>query len=185
MYRIGIDIDDTITNTTEKILEYAKKLDLFDNVSNVDLVNFDDSNLEKYREFLEKYIDKVLDSCTLKENASYVINSLKSEGNKIYIITARSNNFSKNVKDITTKFLERNNIPYDEIFFNNETKKEICEKKKIDYMIDDNIRVYNSLIGTKTKPILFSKELTKDMEADKVDNWLDIIDLFRGDYNDK
>ena len=184
MYRFGIDIDDTITNTTEKILEYAKKLNLLDKASGVDLVNFKQERLEEYRGFLEKYIDEVLDSCTVKENAVYVINNLKSQGNKIYIITARNDCYSKNTIDITTKFLERNNILYDDIIFNQESKKEICEKKKIDYMIDDNISIYNSLVGTKTKPILFEKDLTKNLDVVKVNNWLDVMNLIGGDNSE-
>lgn len=173
--RIGIDIDDTITNTTTKLNEYFEKFG-FDK-KNDDFCNYSDEQLETYRELLEKYIDLVLDECIVKDKCVNVIDELKSKGNEIYIITARSNRYSKNVYEITVNYLRRNNIKFDKIFFGFENKKDICLSNKIDYMIDDNINVYSSLVETSTKPILFGKDLNKEFDCERVNDWEEVLEI--------
>ncbi len=175
--RIGIDIDDTITNTSLKMLEYMDKLGIEQNGD--DYCNYTVEDLDKYKDLLRKYIEPVLSTCTLKRDCVKVINKLKEMGNSIYIITARSNRYSDNIYDITKKYLEDYKISYDELFFGYEDKKDICIEQKIDYMIDDNIDVYNSLVGTNTKPILFGKEATKSYDCIRVNNWDEILDLIK------
>lgn len=172
--KIGIDIDDTITNTTEKISEYMEKLGIS---TKDDFCNYTDKELENYNELLVKYMELVLSTCTLKDNCVKVINNLKKKGHKIYIITARTNKFSKNIYNITKCFLDSNNILYDELLFGYEDKRDICIEKELDYMIDDNINVYNSLLDTKVRPVLFSKKQNKEFDCIRVNDWLEIEQL--------
>ena len=177
--RIGIDIDDTITDTSKIINEYSRKIGKSNMIGNIDFVNLKNESLDDYKSFLKKYIDEVLDNCPIKDGSIEVINKLKQSGNQIYLITARSNRYSKNIYDITVNYLKRNNIVYDELFFDYEDKYDICQRLNLDYMIDDNIEVYNSLLGTRVKPILFEKDCTKDLDLLKVNNWNDILNIIK------
>ena len=169
--RIGIDIDDTITNTTEKMMEYIKKSGM-DSDPSEDYCNYTTEQLDNYRKLLEKYIEPVLSSVTLKDGCVSAINKLKEEGNTIYIITARNNRYSNNIYDLTVDYLNKNGIIYDKLLFGYENKRDICIEEKIDYMIDDNISVYDSLADTSTKPILFGKG---DNKRKRVDSWTDML----------
>ena len=44
-------------------------------------------------------------------------------------------------------------------------------------MIDDNINVYNSLLDTKVRPVLFSKKQNKEFDCIRVNDWLEIEQL--------
>lgn len=172
--RIGIDIDDTITNTTEMMMKYINKSGIAID-SSEDYCNFKVEQLDKYRDLLEKYIEPVLTNVSVKKDCVSVISKLKEEGNTIYIITARSNRYSDNIYNITVDYLNKNNIIYDKLLFGYENKRDVCLKEKIDYMIDDNINVYDSLVGTSTKPILFSKGNNRF----RVDSWSEILDVLK------
>lgn len=172
--RIGIDIDDTITNTSEMMMKYITKSGIAIDTKE-DYCNFKVEQLDKYRDLIEEYIEPVLSSVSVKKDCVSVINKLKEEGNTIYIITARSNRYSNNIYNITVDYLNKNGIIYDELLFGYENKKDICLKEKIDYMIDDNINVYDSLVETSTKPILFDKGDNRV----RVNSWSEVLDILK------
>lgn len=170
--RIGIDIDDTIANTAVFFDRVIKEKNITELKG--DYYNNTIEELKKYDLIVKDYIDEVLKSCTVKENCSGVIKRLKQKGHDIYIISARSNYFSPNVYDITLDFLKNNNIIYDELLFGYESKRNICIEKCIDIMIDDNIKVYESLKDTNIKTILFSTSHNQNSDALRVNNWLEL-----------
>ena len=104
--KIGIDIDDTITNTTEKIYECMKSLEIPVDTS-LDYSNFTISEFDKYKEILREYIEPVFSSLTVKDGCVDTIKKLKEDGNIIYIITARSNRYSDNIYDLTVDYLRK------------------------------------------------------------------------------
>ena len=85
--RIGIDIDDTICRTTEKVNEY---MDLYAKDENIDplmIMNYEDVK----DMFFEAYLEKIYTSVVVKRNAKDVLRRLRKKGNKLFIITARNN----------------------------------------------------------------------------------------------
>lgn len=172
--KIGIDIDDTITNTTEKIMEYVTNSGMDIDLGE-DFCNYTYEQLDNYKKLIEKYIEPIFSSVSLKDDCVSVINKMKNDGNLIYIITARSNRYSNNVYDLTVEYLSKNGIIYDKLLFGYENKKDICIVEKIDYMIDDNISVYDSLVDTHTKPILFGKNNGKRKNVDSWNNVLSVL----------
>ena len=44
-------------------------------------------------------------------------------------------------------------------------------------MIDDNINVYSSLVETSTKPILFGKDLNKEFDCERVNDWEEVLEI--------
>lgn len=169
--RIGIDIDDTITETNYLV----NKLLIENNIGNMD-EDFD-SYLKKqscdFENLIKTHIDSVLTNCPIKDNVKEVIDYLREKGNKIYIITARSNHYSSNVYQITVDYLKKHGIEYDELLFGYEIKKNICIEKQIDIMLDDNKHTIKSLKDTKIDAIIFDTIYNKDYCGKRVNNWLE------------
>lgn len=177
--RIGIDIDDTITNSTHFIDLYAKKYDnsvkiLKDRYLLTERYHW---SKEKCDDFWCKYVDSIMNNVTVKENAVYYINKLYDEGNSIYIITARSNDYSLNVKEITKKFIKDIGLKYTEIIFDS-TKKEIdCIEKDIDVMIDDSPFHAYDFMGANVPFLLMRNDYNRSMDCPKVSSWKEVYEI--------
>ena len=99
--KIGIDIDDTTVNMVDYMLKYAEIFDTqilgrkgsngkFGRIPNRYYLEalYGWSQEEKY-DFFHRYYKNVLEECQPVENVSQVIQQLKSNGNRIFFITAR------------------------------------------------------------------------------------------------
>lgn len=179
--RIGIDIDDTITNSTEVVKEYIEKYDsvysndnhLKNNIYDIIRGTFADELVVR---FFKDHAIEMCNKIKIKENAKEVIDKLKKEGNEIYIITARSDNFYKNAYKFCEEYLKNNDIYFDKLITSQIYKVECCKKEKIDLMIDDAVDTVENLNKENIKAILFTSELNKDNNAKvkRVDNWLEL-----------
>ena len=175
----GIDIDDTISNTFETFLPYMKKfvendlkreLDL--NLSSkVDYYNV----IEKYnlseteaRKFWEDYFVNIIENVIPKKSSVEVINKIKEKGNKVFLITARFDDGIIDVRSVTEKWLEVNNIKYDKLIINSHNKLEIAKEENIDIFIDDSIRNCEMLSEGNIKTYMFSTENNKYYENEKI-----------------
>lgn len=84
----------------------------------------------------------------IRENAAAVIHLLREQGNSVYFITARvltdkENILGKIMRQYLVRWLKRNHVEYDEIYYvsvenSAEDKRKICEKEKIDIMVEDD-----------------------------------------------
>jgi uncharacterized HAD superfamily protein len=182
---IGIDIDDTISNTFETFLPHIKKfveqdlnrkLDL--NLSSrTDYYNI----MEKYglseeemNFFWQKYYVTMLETVKPKKSAVEIINKIKEKGNRIILITARPDEELVDTKAITEKWLDENKINYDKLIINSHNKLEIAKQEKIDIFIDDSIRNCEmvSSINIKTYMILTkNNEYYENENIEKVTSW--------------
>lgn len=154
--RIGIDIDNTITNTLPILKQYCKryndevvKRNLKMNEKGFATINLYDWTKKEESIFCEKYLEEVVLQATIKEGADKVIIKLKEEGNTIYIITARQKHHFKEPYEVTANFLKEKGIVYDELMIGITDKKQVCIDKQIDIMIDDepqNISAISDII---------------------------------------
>ena len=108
--RIGIDIDDTIVNTSEMCINYVKKLDKKYGENIKDIIT-DNIKNPVVTLFYDNYLYDVIAHAKLKEDAVKVINELYRD-NEIYFITARSERFIKDVDNMTKNLLDSYNIKY-------------------------------------------------------------------------
>lgn len=142
--RIGIDIDDTITNTWEHFIPFFLK------TFNIPLDKLKEStpyyesvkdiiSCEEYYELIRKH-EYLTESAPLKENVKEIITKLKEEGHTIIFITARSTSSYSDPYQISKKYLDKYQIPYDKIVVNGLDKGTLCKEEKIDLFIDDSIR---------------------------------------------
>lgn len=143
---IGIDVDGVLLEKCNFQIEEGTKF--FNkrviNSKEYDIKKiFDISSLE-YNKFWDVKIKEYIERPSIKY-ASEVIYKLKERGHKIYIITARgtaTKNYTDTVDDdymktYLIKWLEMNNIYYDEVIFTSDGKVNDINKYKINYMIED------------------------------------------------
>lgn len=152
--RIGIDIDDTLTNTSES----------FDRVMQKYNVNFNKSFKEEWTEEEQKfiysnYLKEILTDVDLKEDAKEVVQYLNSLGHYLVIITARSNKHCKDIEQKTIELLNKENIDINEIYFGQRKKSDLAKKLNIDLMIDDNKFVYDNMQAENIDCILFGSDI--------------------------
>ena len=149
---IGIDIDDTISETFEILLPYAQKYTI-EELGKEGTIDFNKECVNHYYiekmfnwskeesiSFWEEYIKEMLENVNVKTFAQDTIKNLKENGNNIFLITARWNTPKNNVEETTIKWLEDNNIVYDKLFINAEAnrKVQIVKENNIDIFIDDS-----------------------------------------------
>ena len=133
--RIGIDVDDTITNSWESLLpHYSRYFNIDESIlkkskpyymSVKDLIT-----LDEYFEMILPIYDEVIPKVNLKENAKEVINKLYEDGHYIVFITARGRGHTNPYKQ-TKDYLDKHNIKYNKIIVNATNKAEVCQNCKI------------------------------------------------------
>ncbi len=142
---IGIDIDNVISDLDKTFLEEFLKEDK--NKRNAGIVDpkakhmtegMFDWTQNEIDEFLINNMDRMSMDFELIPQSKYYIDKLKDDGNRIIIITGRDRRIFKNPEDVTKKWLEKNNIYYDELVFKKSQHKiKECKKCKVDIMLDD------------------------------------------------
>ena len=190
---IGIDIDDTISETFETLLPYSQKYTIEDlkrksviNLSGDFLNHFyivyvNGWNEQEAITFWEKYYAEILRKLNIKKFAAESINKLKQQGHKIYIITARWDMRADNVRGITEQWLKDNNVEYDELITNASDKIKIAKEKAIDIFIDDSFNNCKSIAdGTDAKVYLMNTKINEKLNAEnikRVYSWPEIYNL--------
>ena len=171
--RLGIDLDGTISNTGEI---YRDRRETFARDKNITIREVEeDFNYKK--EFLKDYSKEIFLNVDIKENAKEVLQRLK-EKHEIYIITARSNDFVPDIKDVAVicqNWFDKYNIVVDKIItgVDRDEKLKECLQNKIDLMIDDNINNYE-IIKNNLKCLLFDDNNQYNSIKDRVTNWLEL-----------
>lgn len=181
--RIGIDVDDTITDTSEILASYATKHsnDYSDDnylINNIDKMmrGFLDNDI--LRRFFTDYAEKIALNAKIKPDASKIINKLKDEGHEIYVITARSKTYFKDPEALTINYLKNHDIKCDKVITSKTFKSEVCKEEKIDIMFDDAIDTCESIKKEGIKAVVFNStiNLEKDTTCDRVNNWMEAFD---------
>lgn len=176
---IGIDIDDTISNTFETFLPYLEKfvcqdlnrkldLNLSSRIDYYNIVEKYGLSEEEARVFWTKYYVLMLENVKPKENAVEIINKIKENGNKIVLITARIDDEIVDARAITEKWLEVNKINYDKLIINSHNKLEIANEEKIDIFIDDSVRNCSMLIDGNIKTCMYTTEYNNFYENENM-----------------
>lgn len=184
---IGIDIDDTITKTSEETDIWAKeytenilkrkfelqKIEIFDPMWAKYLYNWTE---EEDRIFWDTYYEKIMENVKPKEDAIEVINNL-SKNNKIFIITARWDRKNGIIAKITKDWLEKNNIKYNELFLGHKDKRKIIQDNNIEVFIDDSLKTCMEIYEMGIKTLIMDSRINKNMKEDKIErvfSWKEI-----------
>ena len=159
--RIGIDIDDTLVSTSESFDEVIKKYQI-----NFDKSWKDEWTREERDLIFNKYLEEILLEAKFKENSIKVINHLHDLGHELIVITARSNNYCKTIKEKTLDILQREGLKISKVYFEQNKKSDLAKNLNIDLMIDDSLYVYDNMKKDGINCILF---------GDKIKTWNEVL----------
>lgn len=172
---IGIDIDDTITDTYETLLpmiaiKYGMDLNkLIEKKLNYRAL---EATLPNYHDFVVDNFHIMARIVPLKKNVIEVLNKLRREGNKIIFITARNIEEYKNPYKISYDYLIKNNVPFDRLITNIKDKGKECINQGIDLFIDDNTLNCKAVMKYGIKTVQFDSGFaSKDEKIKKVRSW--------------
>lgn len=196
---IGIDIDDTISETFETLLPYAQKYTIEDLkrksevqidsncVNHFYIVYMSGWNEQEAMIFWEKYYAEILRKLNIKKFASEVISKLRKQGHKIYLITARWDMKNDNVEEITKQWLKDNNVEYDGLFLNASDKLELAKGNKLDMFIDDSFKNCKKIAdNTEIKVYMMNSRVNGSLNDEKIErvfSWPEVYDLINREEN--
>lgn len=171
---LGIDIDDTITETTITGNKYITR---FDN----SYQSYHDLPQAKYFDFLNLYLQDIVKNNILKDGVKEALDYFKSIGCQIIIITARNDIHAPNIKKLTKEFLDKNNIKYDKLLFddlNTGDKSKAAIENNIDIFIDDKETVLDKIATSSNIECLrFTSD--KNSKYKTFNNWYDIVEYIK------
>ena len=164
--RIGIDLDDTLVNTSEAFDIIMKKYNVSFNKKYNEAWTEDEADF-----ILRNYFLEVVEIAQIKKGAKEAFDYLNSKGHELIIITARSNYYSDYIEMATNKFIEKEKLKISKICFNEWKKSDIAKQMNIDLMIDDSNEVYNNMQKEGIDCILL---------GDKIKTWQDVLEYIKG-----
>lgn len=181
--RIGIDVDDTITNSYKAIIkevsEYYhidynnlldKKMGYDEFLNNENFPNYTVFAFERYRHIMEKV--------EIKEDAVRFINKLHDEGNEIIFITARHHGEYDDPYAITFKYLSKHEIKFDKIITNRLDKDRVCLEEGIDLFIDDSISNCKKVKDAEINVLLFDAPFNQNTnDFKRVYSWQEVYNI--------
>lgn len=164
--KIGIDIDETITDTDEVLLSYAK-------ANNMPIKG---SKCGAWPNgFWDNYAKDIYPKVKLKPDVKEVFDWLKANHHEIIIITARGYYNHQEVKKITEDFFKENNLPYDKLIMSTHNKGRVAEVEKIDLFIDDLTSNLDNVSAYDIESIKVTKEINPNSKYKEFTSWLDIL----------
>ena len=177
--KIGIDIDGVLVDLERYVMDYGTKMCVEKQWQiNLKLDEYSEKKKfswtsEQEEEFWNTYLEKYVLDTKPREFAKEIIEKLRKENNKIYIITARNEEGLPpetygRMQEFTKNWLLNNQIEYDELIFASDTEKlEQCLKNDIDVMIEDSPN--NILdISNKIKVIKYDCQYNKNIKGDNI-----------------
>ena len=183
--RIGIDIDDTLTNSYELVFNYAEEYTINELKKEIKYVerekirnrftkSFHNWSDEEDRGFWDKYYETIANNVKIKLFAKEVIDKLRLEGNEIYFITARHKSDKFDIEETTKKWLAENEIKYEKIYLSVLHKDEVAQDNNIDIFIDDNITNCLNVAKTGIKTYIMDGLINcnfKDENIERIYSW--------------
>lgn len=166
--KIGIDIDDTLTDSrdffiqhgAEYLLRQGKLKSIYPYFENLNAVfGLAENSIDIEAELMKEYIT----SCPLRYFAKEALEEIKSLGHEIYIITARwphqfiDEELTTFCGPATVRWLMKNEIPFDRIYFTHD-KGTVCKEECVDVMFDDSVSFMRNIkeISPETARIMMT-----------------------------
>lgn len=196
--KIGIDIDNVISNFNDELLKEYLKHDK--ELRNTGIINKDvfirygmfDWTEKEETEFYKNSIERIAIKLKPIHRATETIKKLKEDGNEIISISGRNNGEYNNPYKLTEEWLAKYNIVYDKLIltnaYNKEEKANVCKENNIDIMIEDSTQTAVNIEKVGTKVLFMNTRYNKNNENfEKVSNWKEIYSkiskLYKKDKN--
>ena len=186
--RIGIDIDNVISNFNEELLNeyliYDKKLRnkgiINENADYIRRGMFDWSEDEEIN-FYRSNIERIAKNLKVKDGAKEYIDKLRADGHYICIITGRDNGEYQEPYKMTKEWLDNNLIEYDKLILTDAyTKKEKaikCLENNIDIMIDDSVGNCKCCLQNNIKTFLMDTPYNRFADIPRVNSWKEFYEV--------
>lgn len=196
--RIGIDIDNVISNFNEELLKeylnYDKQLRntgiINENADYIRRGMFDWSDDEEIN-FYRNNIERIAKNLKVKDGAKEYIDKLIDDGHLVYIITGRDNGDYSDPYNMTEKWLSDNSIKYHNLILTDAYKNdehgktEKCIENNIDLMIDDSINICKDCIDNNVNTLLMNTEYNGQADMPRVNNWEEIYKFISNHKSEK
>ncbi len=182
--RIGIDIDNVITNTDEYLIEKAKLYNSLNNISYrikknpTSLKDMFGWNENINIDFENKYLRLMNKEVGCKENVVEIFNKLKNDGHQIILITRRGKWHYLDCKEVTIEWLNNNDIIYDKLITDVDDKSIVCLEEKIDLFIDDDPTNCMMVAAKGIKTYVFDALFNKHIHSyERINNWNEFLKI--------
>lgn len=188
---IGIDIDDTICSTNERIIVEADKYDkeVLCGTGVKDVTAYEFSEMmgwekEMKGQFFADRLEYIMDNAELKPRAKELINKLHDEGNKIIFISFRKDKYIKDPYKLTKDYLDRHGVKYDGLFVNTGTKTDECLENGVKLFIDDKESHCEDVSNAGIDVILFTNAYNQEENRFvRKDTWEEVYNYIKEKYN--
>ena len=189
--KIGIDLDDVTVNFVELMVEYYNKK------NKTNLKKHDHKTYQLWevwnctREESIIIVDEFQNSEVYEtiqpiENSIESINTL-SKTNEIYFITSRKKEFQQQTEKWIKKYFPTTHVKIihtgDFHKPNGNTKAEVCQQLKIDFMIEDNEKYAQEIADKGINLLLFDQPWNQKLKDTKkirrVKNWKQILEILK------
>ncbi len=183
--RIGIDIDDTITNSWENLIpHYAKMFNIDEDILHKSRPYYnsvkDKITLDEYYKMMLPMYDKIMPDVKIKDGVKEVIDKLYDLGHTVIFITSRGIDYT-NAYQVSKDFLDKHHIKYDKIVTGCTDKAIACKDEHIDLFIDDSVKHCRSAAKLGIEVLLFETYYNKDYkELKHIKSWNDIYEYIKG-----
>lgn len=185
--KIGIDIDDTITNTFDIGMKYAEEFTksychrTYTNINerlgmsktHRHWQEVFEWNSEEEAEFFKEYYHKIVSEVEMKEYVHEIIHQLYAE-NEIIFITARY----ESERTITEEWLRKNDIPFHELYLE-KPKLQVCQENGIDIFIDDSYTNCKTVSSGNIRAYLMDSVANKDVSDTEIERVYDWNDFYK------
>lgn len=194
---IGIDIDDTISDSFESVFADSQKFDI-EELKNTGKVHqygkienhyyietlYPHWNNKQVDNFWSKYFINMLTKSKPKSYVAETLEKLHKEGNSIILITSRYEveENSSMVEQYTKEWLAKNNIKYDKLVMNAQDKLLAAKENNIDLFIDDSIKHCRRMLEGNIKTFLYTSICNQGVDAselERVYSWIQIYDKLK------
>ena len=198
MLKIGIDLDGVVFDSATTFRTYEEIYDVKELKKNSLIDKYEPNYQQRYNwsikeqnVFAQKYFLEVSQNSTLMAGFKKVYELLKKEKIEFIVISARGGLIPKMIDD-ATRILKENNIVFDKYYFKQSNKLDVCQKEKIDLMIDDDYHIIELLSNSKIKTLYYRDTNLKKLEENnylkELNNWGEIyryiMDMIKENNNE-
>ena len=178
---IGIDIDDTLTDTFDYMLPCVAEYFGVDAEElrrrNISYNNLPEEWKEEEFKICKKYCDSIIEDTPFKSDSAWAVQKLREQGHKIVIITARTTEFYTDPYKTTINELAKGGIVYDKLICTFD-KASACAAENVSVFIDDTISHCEAVSQIGIPVLVMNSKVNKDMETkfDRVFNWSEALE---------
>jgi uncharacterized HAD superfamily protein len=180
--KIGVDIDGVILDSERGFRFYSDYYSYFTlgkervrSDTTTPEINFPWTE-DETKFYYTNFYDAITRESNLMVGAKEILQKLKSEGHKLYIVTQRGSHTQTAITEAIEK-LKLLDVEFDDIFWGCRNKFAACEEAGIDVMIDDSPYHAKPFMDKQINFLYFKEPKIEKLEAKnifEVDSWMDI-----------